>query len=86
MAKDKAFIRKISGEASTRMPRWSHEELEALRREYPVESNLEIARRLDRSVKSVVSKAHNLGLKKSSERLRRMGRENVSLRYTESES
>jgi len=85
LAKDKAFVRKISGEASTRMPRWSQEELEALRREYPVESNLEIARRLNRSVKSVVSKAHNLGLKKSSERLRRMGRENVSLRYTDSE-
>jgi hypothetical protein len=32
-------------------------------------------------VKSVVSKAHHLGLKKSSERLRSMGRENVSLRY-----
>lgn len=83
LAKDKAFVRKISGEASTRMPRWSQEELESLRREYPIQSNLEIARRLNRSVKSVVSKAHNLGLKKSSERLRKMGRENVSLRYQE---
>jgi hypothetical protein len=32
-------------------------------------------------VKSVVSKAHNLGLKKDRERLREMGRENVRLRY-----
>ena len=32
-------------------------------------------------MKSVVSKAHNLGLKKDRERLREMGRENVRLRY-----
>lgn len=81
LAKDKAFVRRMNGEASTRMPRWKPEELELLRREYSLRSNLEIARRLNRSVKSVVSKAHNLGLKKSSERLRMMGRENVSLRY-----
>lgn len=81
LAKDKAFVRKLVGEASTRMPRWREEELELLRRDYPVASNLEIARTLGRSVKSVVSKAHHLGLKKSTERLRVMGRENVSLRY-----
>jgi hypothetical protein len=85
LAKDKAFIRRLSGEASTRMPRWSSEELEVLRRDYNTLSNLEIARQLNRSVKSVVSKAHNLGLKKSSERLRAMGRENVSLRYKKDE-
>lgn len=81
LAKDKAFVRKLSGEATTRMPRWTTEELEILERDYASRSNLEIAKRLDRSVKSVVSKAHNLGLRKSSERLRKMGRENVSLRY-----
>jgi len=81
LAKDKAFVRKLEGEAATRMPRWKPEELELLRNEYPLASNLEIARRLGRSVKSVVSKAHHLGLKKSSERLRDMGRQNVSLRY-----
>jgi hypothetical protein len=81
LAKDKAFVRKLSGEASTRMPRWSQEELDILREEYPTQPNLELAQKLDRSVKSVVSKAHNMGLKKSSERLREMGRENVSLRY-----
>jgi hypothetical protein len=81
LAKDKAFMRRLSGEASTRMPRWSLEELEILKQDYPQLPNLEIARKLDRSVKSIVSKAHNLGLKKSSQRLREMGRENVSLRY-----
>jgi len=81
LAKDKAFVRKLVGEASTQMPRWRDEELVLLRRDYPTQSNLELARKLGRSVKSVVSKAHHLGLKKSSERLRSMGRENVSLRY-----
>ena len=81
LAKDKAFVRKLAGEASTRMPRWREEELELLRRDYPTRSNLDLARALNRSVKSVVSKAHHLGLKKSTDRLREMGRENVSLRY-----
>ncbi len=81
LAKDKTFIRKLNGEGSTRMPRWAAEELEVLKREYAQRSNLEIARRLGRSVKSVVSKAHHLRLKKSLERLRDMGRKNVSLRY-----
>ncbi len=81
LAKDKAFIRRLAGEASTHMPRWSNDELEILRQEYPFQPNLDIAKKLNRSVKSVVSKAHNLGLKKSPQRLREMGRENVSLRY-----
>ena len=75
------FLRKLQGEAATKMPRWTQEELDLLKREYATQSNLEIAQRLGRSVKSVVSKAHHLGLKKSTERLRDMGRENVSLRY-----
>ncbi len=82
IAKDKAFLRKQSGgRRSTRMPRWGREELELLQELYPIHSNLAIAQRLERSVKSVVSKAHNLGLKKDSSRLRQMGRENVGLRY-----
>lgn len=85
LAKDKAFVRKLVGGAATRMPRWRDEELELLRRDYPVQSNLELARSLGRSVKSVVSKAHHLGLKKSTERLRTMGRENVSLRYQDTD-
>lgn len=81
LAKDKAFLRKLAGTPSTRMPRWSAEEIELLRKLYSDHSNLEIAQQLDRSVKSVVSKAHNLDLKKNRTRLEEMGRENVSLRY-----
>jgi hypothetical protein len=83
LAKDKAFLRKVNTETVTRMPRWTEEELAQLREKYSLYSNLEIARQLDRSVKSVVSKAHNLGLRKDPKRLREMGRENVSLRYKE---
>ncbi len=82
LAKDKAFLRRVLGDdRSTAMPRWRKEELVLLQRLYPTHSNLEIAQRLDRSVKSVVSKAHHLGLKKDPVRLREMGRENVKLRY-----
>lgn len=82
IAKDKAFLRRKSGgQKSIRMPRWKPEELRVLEELYPAHSNLDIAQRLNRSVKSVVSKAHNMGLKKDPERLREMGRQNVSLRY-----
>ena len=81
LAKDKAFMRKVSGESATRMPRWAEEEIALLEELYPLEANLEIAKQLQRSVKSVVSKAHNLGLKKDRARLRKMGQENVQLRY-----
>ena len=72
LAKDKAFMRKVSGEPATRMPRWTEEEIARLEELYPLVANLEIAKKLRRSVKSVVSKAHNLGLKKDRERLRKI--------------
>lgn len=81
LAKDKAFVRRLEGAPATRMPRWSKDQLDLLARLYPTQSNLEIARALERSVKSVVSKAHQLGLEKSEVRLREMGRENVRRRY-----
>ncbi len=81
LAKDKAFLKRLEGPAATRMPRWTQDELTLLRELYPTTANLELAHRLDRSVKSVVSKAHHLGLRKDPERLRAMGRENVALRY-----
>jgi hypothetical protein len=81
LAKDKAFMRKLRGELATRMPRWSAGEMEILRASYSCESSLDIARRLGRSVKSVVTKAHHMGLVKSTGRLREMGRENVAGRY-----
>ncbi len=82
LAKDKSFLRR-HGEVPARMPRWSRNEVALLRRLYPTHSNLEIARQLNRTVKSVVSKAHDLGLRKSRQRLQRMGRENVRVRYQE---
>jgi len=65
----------------TVMPRWTPSELTLLKREYAGTANVSIAKMLGRSVKSVVSKAHHLGLKKSEERLRSMGAENVRRRY-----
>ncbi len=81
LAKDKAFVRRLTGSSATRMPRWSKAEIAQLAELYPTRPNLEIAQILNRTVKSIVSKAHNLNLKKEPERLRQMGRENVSLRY-----
>jgi hypothetical protein len=81
LAKDKAFVRKLTGSSATRMPRWNSPEIDLLKEIYPTVANLDIAARLNRSVKSVVSKAHNLGLKKEADRLREMGRENVGMRY-----
>ncbi len=84
LAKDKAFLKSMNGAGATRMPRWSSEELDRLRELYPTNSNLDIAAALNRSVKSVVSKAHHLGLRKDPERLKEMGRQNVGLRYGKS--
>ncbi len=81
LAKDKAFVRKLTGTAATRMPRWDRAAIEQLKELYPKTANLDLALKLNRSVKSIVSKAHNLGLKKQVERLREMGRENVGMRY-----
>ncbi len=80
LAKSKAFLSRVAHER-VRMPRWTEEEIDLLARLYPDHDNLEIARRLGRTTKSIVSKAHDLGLKKSPERLRLMGRQNVRRRY-----
>lgn len=81
LAKDKSSWRRIGDGKRVRMPRWTPEEVSRLRELYPDTANLEIARELGRTLKSVVSKAHDLGLKKSADRLRDMGRENVEKRY-----
>ncbi len=86
LAKDKAFIRRQSGQGATRMPRWSDAELDLLRNGYATTPNLDLARQLNRSVKSVVSKAQHMGLRKDPERLQEMGRENVSVRYRAAEA
>jgi len=81
LAKDKGFRRRNGAPQPTRMPRWTEGEKKLLAELYSESPNLEIARQLSRSVKSVVSKAHDMGLRKSIERLRDMGRENVQIRY-----
>ena len=85
LAKDKAFVRRLTGSSATKMPRWTKAEIAQLEELYPTKPNLEIAQILGRTVKSIVSKAHNRGLKKEAERLREMGRENVALRYKKGE-
>jgi len=65
------------------MPRWTEAQIEELRREYPMRSNLDLARMMGRSVKSIVSKANKLSLTKAPERLARMGHENSVMRYEE---
>lgn len=84
LAKSKAFLKRSLPTERTPMPRWTDQALAQLRRDYPTEPNAAIAAALGRSVKSVVSKAHHLGLRKEVERLREMGRENVRLRYANS--
>ena len=63
------------------MPRWRADQLAMLRRLYPDHDNTWIAQQLARSVVSVVSKAHALGLAKSAARLAAMGRANVGTRW-----
>lgn len=74
LAKDKRYFH---GRA---MPRWTDEEEANLRRLYPSHPNIKIAKALEKSLKSVTSKAHVMGLVKNDERLRSMGRENVAMR------
>lgn len=59
-----------------RMPRWTEDEVDLLRRLYATTPNVEIARILERTSVSVATKAHHLGLAKAPERLREMGHEN----------
>ncbi len=63
-----------------KMPRWTKEEIATLRWIYPDTSNLEISRQLGRSVKSVMSKAKSIGLKKDSEHIQLVGLVNRQLR------
>ncbi|MBI3951216.1 MAG: hypothetical protein HY314_12265 [Acidobacteria bacterium] len=61
--------------------KWRPSEVNQLRRLYPKHSNQEIARRLRRSLSSVISQAFKLRLKKAPERLVRMGKENIAHRW-----
>lgn len=80
LSKDKAFLAK-AGTVRQTMPRWGEPDVRLLRELYPSISNLELARRLNRSVASVANKANQLGLRKAPDVLEEMGRRNVSARY-----
>ena len=81
LSKDKKFLvgKKAAGQQT--MPRWNAVEVERLRQLYPHMDNLEIARRLNRSVASVANKANQLRLRKDRLLKARIGRRNVAVRY-----
>ena len=82
MAKDKKFSSSsISDSTGTNMPRWTAEDVETLKRMHGAASNSDIAQHLGRTTKSITSKANALGLYKTPEHLRQMGRDNVDWRY-----
>jgi hypothetical protein len=70
-----------SSAAKGRLPRWTSGEVDELKTIYPHKFNVEIAKILRKSVKSIMSKAHDLGLRKSPELLVLMGKTNVEVRY-----
>jgi len=81
LAKDKVFVKRHHGQGVYKMPHWDTDQVKLLRLIYANLSNLEVARRLKRSVASVVYKAHALGLRKSPRRVEQMGRENIRGRW-----
>ncbi len=93
LAKDKRFAARevasrrddplfaMAAAPPARMPRWTTEEIELLRRLYADRDNLAVARALGRTVTSVANKANLLGLKKSPHVLTDIGRINVACRY-----
>ncbi|MCA8952208.1 MAG: hypothetical protein KDE27_22045 [Planctomycetes bacterium] len=85
LAKDKRFSaaarRRAGADRGAAMPRWSSAEVATLRTLYVRHDNLEIARRLGRTVASVANKASQLGLRKGADVLASIGRANVRARY-----
>jgi len=59
---------------------WTDEEVEFLRSNFPVRSNAELARDLNRTQRSIIGKATRMGLAKTPEHLRKIGSENVTRR------
>lgn len=70
-----------TGSSARQRLQWSPPEISQLRRLYAKHSNQEIARRLGRSLSSVISQAFKLGLKKDPQRLVQMGKENIAHRW-----
>ena len=63
------------------MPRWTRLQMDLLVLAYPESTNKAVARITGRSVTAVVTMAHRLSLRKTAERLRQMGAENVAIRW-----
>lgn len=79
LRKDRRFLAKRA--QPSRMPRWTDAGIAELRRLYPLHDNLELARRLGRSVVSVANKANQLGLRKRRQWLAQAGRRHVQRRW-----
>jgi len=62
------------------MPRWTDDQLKTLKEMYTDNDNIIIAKKLGKTVKSVVSKAFFLGLKKSKTQLTKIAKKNVACR------
>lgn len=73
---------KMRGE-ETKMPRWTQDEVQVLKKLYPCRSNEDIGVYLNRSVQAVTSKAAKMGLRKSAAYLRDVGRRNIMSRWEE---
>jgi len=81
LAKDKVYLKKLGDEYRAKMPRWGDEEVKVLREMYGNHSNLEIAKRLSRTVSAVVHKARKLKLRKHKRYLRKMGKFYIARRW-----
>jgi hypothetical protein len=74
-------IKKSKTRINKGRPRWTKQEVSALKRLYRSHSNADIAEILGRKVSSVVFKGHRMGLSKGARRLREMGQENIRRRW-----
>lgn len=81
LAKNKVFVKRHLGQGVYKMPHWTSDEVKLLRRIYANQSNLEVARQMQRSIGSVISQANKLGLYKSAKRMKGMGQENIRGRW-----
>ena len=81
LAKNKVFVKRHLGEGIYKMPHWTPAEISELKKIYANVSNLEVARKMKRSIGSVVSQANKLGLYKSAKRMKGMGQENIRGRW-----
>jgi hypothetical protein len=79
MVSNDPFLPPVEGIGSK--PRWTEHEIGVLNQWYSTIPNEFLARKLHRTVKSVVAKAFSMGLKKTPERIAQMGRENVAIRW-----